>query len=373
MANDEGIKQLDKTTWAIRVKRLEKRTGMVINRKATITGTKADARKARDAIRAELASTHLSRPRTRLKDYAVSWLERRGNAGLKRSVVRKYGYGLKHIIPAIGNIYLDSISPEDVGGYIAARTAEAGIKGGNTVLNELRLLRTIAKDSVAEGYATKDWCARVKAPPVKVYTRAWANMLSAPEFTKLVNVIPPQWRGLVLFMATTGLRWGEASALHWEDVDLAAGEAVIQKGNDRGRITTVKTKGSNRIVPVLPDVAALWGKPKARGLVFPTRDGKLHKGTPLKKVLDKACPKAGVPRVTAHGLRRTFNNLARKSSSLLVLQSITGHSTDAMTSHYSMVSTDEKTVVSRSVAESIGVPKVSPSDDAESGSAEKPE
>jgi integrase len=93
--------------------------------------------------------------------------------------------------------------------------------------------------------------------------------------------------------------------------------------------------------------------------VFPTRRGKLHRGTPLRKVLNEACTKAGVPRVTTHGLRRTFNNLARQSTSREVLKSITGHTTDAMVEHYSHVATEEKTVVSRAIAEAAGVLSVS--------------
>ena len=355
MANDDGIKQLGPGRFQVRVKRVEMRTGHKVNRKAIVNGTKADARRVRDELRDELASTQLSRARTRLSEYAPSWLERRAaNPDMKRSVVRKYGYGLGHIMAVLGELYLDSISPSDVAAYVAARKA-----AGNTVLNELRLLRTIAKDTVAEGYATKDWCARVKPPKVKGYTREWLNLLTGPQFTALVELIPPQWKGLVLLMVTTGLRWGEASGLHWEDVDLQAGEALIRWGNDRGARVTVKTKGSNRIVPVLPQVGALWSRRPRQPLVFPNRNGVLHKGTPLKKVLDKACAEAGVPRVTAHGLRRTFNNLARQRTSLAVLKSITGHTTDAMVEHYSHVGTDEKAVVSASVAESIGVPKVS--------------
>lgn len=355
MADDEGIKRVGPTTWKVRVKRIAKATGRTENRKATVEGTKTDARRRRDELRAELESTVVTRPRTRLSDYAVSWLERRAaNPDVKRSVIRKYGYGIGHVMPVLGDIYLDSLSPSDVAAYIAGRVAEAGPKGGNTVLNELRMLRTMARDSMAEGYAARYWCDRVKPPRVIGYTRDWPNLLTGPQFTALVDHVPRQWRGLVLFMATTGLRWGEASALHWEDVDLRAGEAVIRWGNDRGTRITVKTKGSNRIVPVLPEVAALWGAPRASGLVFPSRRGTLHKGTPLKKVLDKACPAAGVPRVTAHGLRRTFNNLARQETSREVLKSITGHTTDAMVEHYSMVGTDEKTAVSRTVAANIG-------------------
>lgn len=52
-------------------------------------------------------------------------------------------------------------------------------------------------------------------------------------------------------------------------------------------------------------------------------------------------------RVTAHGLRRTFNNLARPRTGREVLKSITGHATDAMVEHYSLVGAQEKAVVSR--------------------------
>ncbi len=356
--NDEGIKQVSKNLWQVRVRRIEARTGRVVNRKATVTGAKADAIRVRDAIRAELGSTALVRPRTRLRDFAASWLEQR-EPSLKPSVSRKYGYGLLKIDPILGDIYLDSITSADVDGYVMGRVAESGIKGGNTVLNELRLLRTIAKDAVHAGYSDKDWCHRVKPPKVRRYTKERPNLLSAQQLTTLMSHVPRQWRGLVMFMATTGLRWGEASALHWQDVNIKTGEAEIRYGNDRGTLVEPKNESSYRTVPALPEVVGLWGLRRARGPVFPTRNGTLHRGTPLIKVLTKACEAAKVIRVTPHGLRRSFNNLARQGTSLLVLQSITGHSTDTMSAHYSMVGHDEKTVVSRRVAGSIGVLEVS--------------
>lgn len=360
MASDEGIKQLGPKKFLVRVKRVEKRTGRVVNRKQMVTGTRADARRLRDELRAELASTQTTRARTRLREYAASWLERR-ESSLKPSVRRKYAYGIAAFDPILGDLYLDSLSPADVSSYVTQRVTVAA---GNTVLNELRLLRTISKDSVAEGYASRYWCDRVKAPKVEGYTRDWLNMLNRDQLAKVSARIPAYWRGLVMFIVTTGLRWGEASALHWQDVDLKAGEAVIRWNNDRGSLVTVKTKSSNRVVPVLPEVAALWGLRRASGLVFPTKKGTLHRGTPLRAVLNRACKEAGVPRVTTHGMRRTFNNLARQTTSREVLKSITGHTTDAMVEHYSHVGTDEKTVVSRAVAEAAGVQTVSstPSD-----------
>jgi integrase len=357
----EGIKQEGKNLWRVRVKQVEKRTGKVVNRKATVTGSKADAVRVRDEIRAELKSTAAARSRTRLHEYGPSWLVIRA-ASLKPSTIRKYKAGLVNVLAAIGDLYVDSITPADITGYVQARVSVVGLKGGNTVLNELRMLRTMAKDSVAEGYATRDWCARVKPPKVRHYTADRPNLLTPAQGRAVLEQIPERWRGLVMFMATTGLRWGEASALHWADVDLEVGEAFIRYGNDRGSLVEPKTEKSKRRVPVLPIVAELLGKP-GKGPVFTARGGKLHKGSPLNKVLTKACAKAKVPRITPHGLRRTFNNLARQETSLQVLKSITGHTTDAMVEHYSVVGADEKAKVSAAVGRSFGVPEVSGTDD----------
>jgi len=95
----------------------------------------------------------------------------------------------------------------------------------------------------------------------------------------------------------------------------------------------------------------------ASGWLFPThgskagksddRAGELHKGNPFGKALDEACVKAGIPRITPHGLRHTGNDLLRRFASREVVMAITGHSTPAMHSHYSHVDPDE-------MAEAVG-------------------
>src|SRR4051812_9232088 len=43
VSDDDGIKQLAPKRWAVRVKRVDASRGKVVNRKATVIGTKADA------------------------------------------------------------------------------------------------------------------------------------------------------------------------------------------------------------------------------------------------------------------------------------------------------------------------------------------
>lgn len=347
----DGIKQIAKGRWSVRVKRVDAATGRVCNRKATVLGSKADAVRKRDELRDELAT--LRRGRVRLDGYATDWLKRRAST-LKPSTQRKYFYALTHIVPVLGELYVDVIAPADVERYLADRLRVAA---GNTVLNELRLLRTLARDALAESYTRRYWCERVKAPRVARYSADNPNLLTPDQAVRVLELVPARWLGLVLFIVTTGLRFGEASALRWEDVK--NGVAIIRRGNYRGLEITPKTLTSYRTVPVLAEVLELWGMRRDRGLVFPSRDGKLHRGSPLRAVLAKACATAGVPRITTHGLRRTFNNEGRQRGSREVLKSITGHGTDEMVEHYSMVADGEKAELARAVARVLGVLKVS--------------
>lgn len=353
MSREAGIRQLGRSRWSVRVKRRSARTGRNVNRKATVVGTRADAVRRRDELRDELAARRGGRDRERLREFAEPWLARRT---LKPSTRRKYGFALRHILEVLGELYLDAIAPSDIASYIARRAGEAA---GNTALNELRVLRTIAKDALAEGLSTRYWCERVKAPKVARYSDEHPNLLSPEEAELVIPHVPSRWLGLVAFLISTGLRIGEATALCWEDVDLEAGIARIHRGNDRGLETTVKTDGSHRTVAVLPEIHALWGMRRARGLVFPTRKGTMHRGSPLRAVIDKACAAAGVRRITTHGLRRTFNNQGRQVASREVLKATTGHATDEMLEHYSLVGADEKVALARAVAARMSVLKVS--------------
>lgn len=109
--------------------------------------------------------------------------------------------------------------------------------------------------------------------------------------------VPPQWRLLVTLMAFTGMRWGEASALRWGDINFELREISVYRGNWRGAEALPKTPRSRRKVP-LPDQVAgvleqmrrdllqgnIKGGIKVDGLaLFPSRHGQLHRGTPFER------------------------------------------------------------------------------------------
>ena len=161
----------------------------------------------------------------------------------------------------------------------------------------------------------------------------------------------------------TALRWGEASALRWEDLDHENGVIRVNRAQYKGTATELTKAGNAKEVPLTPDIARViaahrqWmieaqhpGLPS--GWMFPTfgkkagkseeQAGELHKGNPFGKALDLACEKAGIQKITPDGLRHTGNDLLRRFASREVVMAITGHSTPAMHSHYSHVDQGEK-------------------------------
>jgi integrase len=353
----EGVRQLSRGRWAVRVKRVDAATGRVCNRKATIAGTRAQALQRRDELRAELARSDRKAGREHLRTYVLAWLERRRGA-IKASTARKYSYAIRHVVAKLGALYVDAITPSDVIAYVSSRMLAAA---ANTVMNELRMLRVIARDTVADGLAARYWCERVKGPKVTSYGDDNPNLLSPAQAQLVLAHVPAHWLGLLLFVITTGVRIGEATSLRWSDVDVEHGIAKIRRGNDRGTESSTKNTNSVRAVALLPEVLAAIDQRdmKPDNLLFPTRRGTMHRGSPLRVPLEQACAAAGVPRVTTHGLRRTFNNEGRQVGDREVLKATTGHATDAMVSHYSHVAAGEKHELARAVATRLGVLKVS--------------
>jgi len=149
---------------------------------------------------------------------------------------------------------------------------------------------------------------------------------------------PSQTRlqALVLLLADTGLRIGEALSLEWADVDLDNLLLRVRHG-----------KGDKaRLVPFSLELRrVLWKhKKEGRGLVFATRDGKalMHRNT-LRDV-KLLCLKVGVtpPRRLLHAFRHSFSiHYLRKGGSVFHLQRILGHSTLDMTRRYANLSVED--------------------------------
>ncbi len=110
--------------------------------KATVQGSKADAIRKRDEIRrARARDRDAGAPAAALVRRGVARATRRHR--LKRSTFRKYSLLIKHVIAKLGDHFVDSLVPSEIISYVDSRLAAGA--AGNTVLNELRVLRVIAR------------------------------------------------------------------------------------------------------------------------------------------------------------------------------------------------------------------------------------
>jgi integrase len=160
---------------------------------------------------------------------------------------------------------------------------------------------------------------------------------------------------LVLFLATTGLRIGEAMGLRWSRVNLTDQAIVVEgallpsqsfivKENwVMGKYSTLKTPSSYRIVPIPQWVVELLIPMQSRKEFVGPQDPvwASSKGTPIdqtntaKRILKPAAMKASVPDVSWHVLRHTSATLADQFGlSVSERQKVLGHVSAAQTLSY---------------------------------------
>ncbi|WP_343598896.1 tyrosine-type recombinase/integrase [Mycobacterium sp.] len=149
-----------------------------------------------------------------------------------------------------------------------------------------------------------------------------------------------EYEALVLLLAYTGLRWGEAIALRVRDLDLLRKRATVaENAVQAGRTIYVGTPKSHkqRSVP-LPAflVASLArhceGKGRDELLWAGPTGAHLRRPHPVSGWFAKAVTASRVPRVTPHDLRHVAASLAVSAgANVKAVQKMLGHASAAMT------------------------------------------
>ena len=281
---------------------------------------------------------------------------------LKASTRRLYaGYLDNHILPVLGDYYVDAIDRADV---VCWRDSMHG--SPQSVNGRIRLVRTIFRSASVDLGLQHDPTAGVGRvttgePKRKVLTAVeLSRFLDAVEdYTS--RVIPA--REIVRTLAYTGARWGAVTALKWQDIDFDAEAITFRRAHWKGHVSTTKT-GTVRTVALDEGTAELLRARRVAmleeqhpglgdGWALCDSRGKLVTPERARKCFDVGSYAAG-RRVTPHMLRHTFNDLVRRVTTGTVQRSITGHSTQAMSDHYSEVVMDEKRKALAGVARLIG-------------------
>jgi len=168
-------------------------------------------------------------------------------------------------LKVLGRRSLDTLTSDDVRRWVNAQTKTPTRAGtptsSKTIVNAHGLLSTVLSSAVEAGLITKN---PAKGIPISRGEHKEMVFLTEGEFTRLLGHIPQHYVPFVLFLASTGCRWGEATALSWGDVDLDSTQpfARIRRAWKKGpgaakELGTTKTRRGVRRVPLYPDLVAL--------------------------------------------------------------------------------------------------------------------
>jgi len=284
-----------------------------------------------------------------LETWSVEWLRRKSRDSSKATMARYKGHAdafLDWLGPERRKKPLESITGQDVRLWQESLT-DAG-RAGKTVLSYIKDIGAIFRAAIREGLISFNPCGNVMGD-INTDDSQERKPFTLPEVAKLIESAPtPEWSGLILAAAFTGLRLGDAARLSWESVDLQA-----------KRITLVpsKTKRKKREVriPIQPDLLAFFESvpihsdqpdapvfPKLAETPVNTSNGlsasfvaimeaaKVDRGKPSRVIQEGES--RGKGRITYergfHSLRHTFTSWLRNAGvSEEDRMALTGHST----------------------------------------------
>ena len=133
-------------------------------------------------------------------------------SGIEEGTRRRYrSYVTRDIDPTIGAVPLTALDEEAVGRWVN------GLGGaGKTVANKHGFLSAALRGAVRAKHIGANPCEGRRLPRTE---REEMVFLTPSDFAVLLGYIPTYWQPLVTFLLSTGLRWGEATALRVSDVD----------------------------------------------------------------------------------------------------------------------------------------------------------
>ncbi len=252
-----------------------------------------------------------------------------------------------HLVPVLGRHGLDRLRPSDVEALIVAKR-KAGLSD-STVRTIYTVLRAALDIAVRDGLVRTNVAAAVKRPAVE---RKDAAYLPPAQAQQLLGALQGERiEALVRVMLATGLRRGEALALHWRDVDLENGSLRVRwtlSRTSRGlELGEPKTDRSRRTVPLPRSTVETLRAHKTRqaaerlavgpawtdyGLVFTTEVGTPLEPRNVLRRFDTLAERAGLTGVHLHTLRHSAASfLLAAGTHTKVVQEHLGHSSYAIT------------------------------------------
>lgn len=264
-------------------------------------------------------------------EYLDHWLRTYVAVHLRPSTADSYTRLVRlHILPHLSQIPLADLTPQILQAWVADLSAKPSRAGHPLSPRTVSYARSILRDALAEavrlGMLPTNPIDRVRPPKQqpKVVQSFTLDQVRALDRAGREQRLGP----LFSFLWHTGLRIGEAIALRWEDVDLAAATLVVRRNlvEVSGRLvaSTPKTAAGTREIALMTQTVDLLQRHLASqgverlihgaswnpdGLVFPSLAGTPLTRRNVTRSWAALRTAVGLPPYGLHALRHTAASL----------------------------------------------------------------
>lgn len=180
-----------------------------------------------------------ARARVHVGTLAAEWLSVQTN--LAPTTRERYeGIISRHITPAWGKVPLSAVTHAEVQRWVSELDlAPASVRKTH------RVLSMVFDAAVRDQRLVRNPALKISLPRVHA---AEKRFLTHEQVDQLAELCGPEYRTLVLFLAYTGVRWGEMAALRVHRLDLLRRRALIAESVTpvKGVMTWGPTKGHER-------------------------------------------------------------------------------------------------------------------------------
>ncbi len=263
-----------------------------------------------------------------------------------------------HVAPTWGSREVGSVRKPDIKAWISEQHHNG--TGPAVLQQSLFILRAVLSHAVEAGVIVHNPAVGVKLPKSNQRPRPILTAQQVEQLARAVDYLP----AIVRFLAYTGLRFGEASALTVEDIDLTRRRINVSKAYSdvEGTMVLGSTKTyETRSVPfpksLVPDLRALTaGKPKTARVFTSVEQQVLRHNNYRRRYFRPAVDALRVayedfPVLTLHDLRHTAASLAISSgANVKAVQRMLGHATATETlNRYADLFPDDLDAVARGI------------------------
>ena len=289
-------------------------------------------------------------PRQKLRDYLEQWLEEVHKPTIRLTTYARYRSALnRHIIPALGHIQIQKLTPQQVQAFYTRKLQE-GLSAKTIVSTIHVVLHKALDNAVRWNLVARNICDVVSLPR---RSRNEIQPLTRDQAQRLLEVARGhRFEALLTVALITGMRRGELLALRWQDIDIDTGSLQVRRTVSRIRghgyvETDPKTEKSRRkitlplpVVEVLKQhrTVQLEARLKAgkawqdNDLVFCNIYGRYLHPDRMVEQFQKLLRDAGLPHLRFHDLRHSAATiLLSMGVHAKVVQELLGHSTISVT------------------------------------------